>query len=111
LHAETGAAVTDACRSRWHYLEGSSSRRLPPLLTEVGHVDQFIHDSLHTAKNTVFEMEQVASAMAPGGAMLVDDIGSHEGFETFSARHRDYHTLICPSADEISLFGIAVAPK
>lgn len=111
LHAETGAAVTDACRSRWHYLEGSSRRRLPPLLAEVGHVDQFIHDSLHTAKNTVFEMEQVASAMAPGGAMLVDDIGSHEGFETFSARHRDYHTLICPSADEISLFGIAVAPK
>ena len=110
LHAETGAAVTDACRPRWHYLEGSSKQRLPPLLAEVGHVDEFIHDSLHTAKNTLFEMEQAASAITPGGVMIIDDIGSHEAFKVFSARHPDYQTLVCPSQDGLSLFGIAVAP-
>ena len=44
----------------------------------------FIHDSLHTGKNVLFEMEQVASVMPSGAAMVVDDIGSHDGFVTFA---------------------------
>ena len=58
LHAQRAAAVTDACRARWSFLEGSSRQRLPPLVVEIGHVQMFIHDSLHTARNTIFEMEQ-----------------------------------------------------
>lgn len=108
LHAETGAAVPDACRPRWSYLEGSSKQRMPSLIAEVDRVDMFIHDSLHTAKNTLFEMEYVASAMAVGGVMLVDDIGSHNGFTTFSRRNRGYRTIICPSADKVGIFGVAV---
>ena len=107
LHAETGAAVTDECRPRWSYLEGSSRHRLPSLVAEVGQVGMFIHDSLHTAKNTLFEMEQAASAMPPGGVMLVDDIAGHDGFATFASRHSDYQTIVCPSADRLGLFGIA----
>ena len=108
LHVETGVAVTDECRPRWTYLEGASKQRLPPLIREVGHVELFVHDSLHTARNTVFEMEQAAKAMSPGGVMLVDDIKSHLGFETFARRHRDYQTIVCETEDEIGMFGIAV---
>ena len=108
LHGETGIAVPDVCRPRWSYVEGSSRKRLPSLVAEVGHVEMFIHDSLHTASNTLFEMEQVASAMPVGAVMLVDDIGSHEGFVTFARRHPGYQTIICPSADEIGIFGVAV---
>jgi hypothetical protein len=49
-------AVSDACRTRWSYLESSSDQRLPPLVAQIGHVEVFIHDSLHTARNTMFEM-------------------------------------------------------
>jgi hypothetical protein len=108
LRGEIGVVVTDACRSRWSYLEGSSKQRLPPLIAKVGHVEMFIHDSLHTAENTVFEMEQAASAMPAGGVMLVDDIDSHMGFATFAERHPGYQTIICPSADRNGMFGIAV---
>jgi Methyltransferase domain len=108
LHGETGIVVTDACRPRWSYLEGSSKQRLPPLISEVGHVEMFIHDSLHTAENTVFEMEKAASAMSPGGIILVDDIDTHVGFETFAKRHPAYQTIICPSANRDGMFGIAV---
>jgi len=68
----------------------------------------FIHDSLHTAKNTIFEMEQAASAVSYGGVMLVDDIDSHNGFATFARRHSGYQTIVCPSADRTGKFGIAV---
>jgi cephalosporin hydroxylase len=108
LHTETGAAVTDACRPRWSYLEGASSQRMPPLIAQVGHVEMFIHDSLHTAKNTLFEMDQAASVMPPGGVMLIDDIDFHNGFATFAKEHPDYQTIICPSADRTGMFGIAV---
>jgi hypothetical protein len=108
LHVQTGAAVTDACRPRWSYLEGTSRQRLPPLIAEVGHLEVFIHDSLHTPKNVVFEMQQAASAMAPSGIMLVDDVRTHEGFTTFTRQHPEYKTIICPSADRLGMFGIAM---
>jgi len=108
LHGETGIVVTDACRPRWSYLEGSSKQRLPPLIGEIGPLGMFIHDSLHTAENTLFEMEQAALAMSSGGVMLVDDINSHTGFATFSRRHSEYQTIICPSSDRDGTFGIAV---
>jgi hypothetical protein len=108
LHAETGVAVDDASRTRWSYLEGSSRQRLPALVSKVGHVEVFIHDSLHTARNTIFEMEQAALTMPVGGVMLVDDIDSHEGFAAFARRHPEYQTIICSPTDRVGMFGIAV---
>jgi hypothetical protein len=108
LHAQTGVAVTEDCKARWTYLEGASRQRLPPLVSEVGPVDVFIHDSLHTAKNTLFEMEQAASGMPTGGVMLIDDIKSHLGFATFAKRHPEYRTIVCETEDKIGMFGIAV---
>jgi hypothetical protein len=108
LHAQTGAAVTEACRDRWSYLEGSSGQRLPGLVTSIPRVGLFIHDSLHTARNTVFEMGQAAAAMTPRGVMLVDDISTHRGFARFARQHPAYQTIVCPSADRRGLFGIAV---
>lgn len=108
LHGQTGAAVTDSCRSRWTYIEGESEKMLPPLVKKVGNVELFIHDSLHTAKNTLFEMEQAASIMPPGGVMLVDDIRGHGGFSTFARRHPEFKTMLCSTADRAAGFGMAV---
>ena len=110
LHNQTGVAVTDACRSRWTYLEGESRRRLPPLVAEVGQVQLFIHDSLHTARNTLFEMEQAASVLTPGGVMLIDDIRGHDAFITFEKRHPEYRTLRCSTPDRVGGFGVVVYP-
>ena len=108
LHPQTGAAVTEPCHERWSYLKGTSRQRMPKLMTDVGHVDMFIHDSLHTATNTLFEMEQAASVMPAGGVMLVDDMGAHDAFATFARRHRDFETIVCPAEDGMGQFGIAV---
>jgi hypothetical protein len=111
LHGQTDAALTGACRPRWTYVEGSSRQRLPDVVREVGQIGVFIHDSLHTAKNTRFEMDRVAAVLRPGGIMLVDDISTHDGFTSFACHHPGYQTVICPSADRVGLFGIAVKPQ
>ncbi len=108
IHNETGAAVTDALLPRWNYVEGSSQRRLPEVIRDVGQVDLFIHDSLHTARNTRFEMDHVAAVMPLGGVMLVDDISTHDGFATFRRDHAEFQAIVCPSADGQGQFGIAV---
>ena len=108
LHSQIGIAVTDACRNRWSYVAGSSKQQLPSLITRLGSAQMFIHDSLHTARNTVFEMEEAARAMRPAGVMLVDDISTHRGFTDFAQRHPEYQIIVCPSADRLGEFGIAV---
>jgi Methyltransferase domain len=108
LHGQIGAAITDSCRPRWTYLEGESGKLLPSLTAKIGNVGLFIHDSLPTAKNTLFEMEQAASVMPAGGVMLVDDIRAHDGFATFARRHPEFATVLCSTADRASGFGVAV---
>ena len=115
LRAETGAVITDECRSRWSYLEGLSSQQLPPLVDKVGHVEMFIHDSLHTPENTLFEMEQTASVMSQNGVMVVDDIGeSRDAFANFARRNPQYRTIIAVAdpddhcKKQWGIFGIAV---
>ncbi len=109
VHGQTGVAVTDECRPRWTYVEGESRKVMPPLVAEVGKVELFIHDSLHTYKNTLFEMEQAASVMPVGGVMLIDDIRSHDGFATFARRHPGFKTILVSTPDRIGAFGIAVS--
>ena len=108
VHAGTGVAVTEPLRPRWTYLEGESQRLLPPLVAKSAPVDLFIHDSLHTAQNTLFEMEQAASGLRPGGVMLIDDIRGHDGFGEFARRHPEYKVMLCSTADRLAGFGVAV---
>ena len=111
LHAQTGAAVPDSSRGRWTYIEGSSRRRLPSLLRSLNQVDLFIHDSLHTARNTRFEMEQTLGLLAPGGVMIVDDISTHQAFFNFAQDFPSLETLVCPHSDRVgSYFGLVHKP-
>jgi hypothetical protein len=121
IHKEIGAAVPFSCRHRWTYIEGSSRRRLPSLLRSLagnpGLVDLFVHDSLHTARNTRYEMEQVPNVMAsrkgleaaspasrsetasPGGIMIIDDIGTHQAFAEFAQDFPSLETVVCQHSD------------
>jgi Methyltransferase domain len=95
LHGQVGAAVTDNLRDRWTYVRGSSRRRLPDLLVKVGKIDLFIHDSRHSERNVLFELEHAWSALSPGGVVVVDDIDLNCGFHSFRALHARQPSLIC----------------
>jgi hypothetical protein len=67
-------------------VEGTSRRRLPELVRRLQRIDLFIHDSLHTARNTCFELGTVWPALPPGGVAVVDDIHRNLGFSRFIER-------------------------
>jgi hypothetical protein len=113
MRPRVGIAVEERLRSRWTYVEGSSRRRLPALLRELGTIDLFVHDSIHTRRNVTFELEQAWPALRPGGCALVDDIDSNWGFHAF-AQLPGRAAVICQSepiradprrADRRGLFG------
>jgi hypothetical protein len=83
LHREIGIAVPEDLRHRWTYVQGTSRERLPRLLTELGELQLFVHDSLHTGRNVRFELASAWAAMPPGGVAVVDDIDHSLGFRNF----------------------------
>ncbi len=118
---QIGIAVDeDRLRGRWTYLAGTSRRRLPSLLATLGRVDLFIHDSLHSDHNLTFELELARKYLAPGGAIVADDIDVNPAFKRFTEQNPDFRSFVC-TAEPLSpdprrfnqkgLFGILHAPE
>lgn len=75
-----GIAVPAEQRAGWRLHRGSSARVLPSLLEDVGTLDLFIHDSLHTRRNMRREFEAVWPRLHPGGMILADDVERNPAF-------------------------------
>jgi hypothetical protein len=92
---DIGIAVNDRLRQRWTYILGSSRRRLPELLSHIGEIDLFIHDSLHSERNVRFEMDLAWANLRAGGVIIVDDIDVNRGFHSFIESVSELHSLVC----------------
>jgi Methyltransferase domain len=95
MRAQIGIAVGDRFRDRWTLIAGSSQRHLSLLLGELGAIDLFVHDSLHSEANVHFEMNQAWSRLRAGGAMAVDDIDTNWGFRNAMAKFSGCTSFIC----------------
>ena len=91
---QVGAAVGDRYADRWSYIAGSSRRRLPELLSSLGEIDLFIHDSLHSERNVRFELDRAWAALAVNGALVVDDVDANWGFRSFTQALADKQFMI-----------------
>ena len=107
LHAEIAAAVPENLRSRWTLVRGSSRRRLSGLLRQIEHVDFFLHDSMHTARNMKFELHRVWPTLRPGGFVLMDDVEKNDAFSSFVDEIGGEHqSLVAPADDRRALIGL-----
>lgn len=80
-----GWVVPDWLRGRWHLHIGDVTVLLPGLLKDLGRVDIFIHDSLHTYEQMKFEFELAYPYLVRGGALLADDALWNRAFTEFAA--------------------------
>jgi hypothetical protein len=88
-------AVGSRFKHRWSYIRGSSRRFLPTVLSQLGEIDLFVHDSLHSEGNVRFEMDRAWSALRPGGAIVVDDIDMNRGFQSFTQTFSGHQSVVC----------------
>jgi hypothetical protein len=92
---QVGMAIGDRYTQRWSYIKGSSRRRLPELLSQLGQIDLFIHDSLHSERNVRFELDTAWAAVKPGGALVVDDVDVNWGFQSFTQAVSGHQSMVC----------------
>ena len=93
--SKIGIAVGGGFQDRWSYILGSSRRRLPDLVSGLGEIDLFVHDSLHSERNVRFEMDLAWATLRPGGVIVVDDIDVNRGFDSFTESFPGHHSIIC----------------
>ncbi len=108
LHGQIGLAVPDSLRGRWTYLAGTSRELLPALLAKLGEITFFVHDSLHTGRNTSFELQAAWAALQPGGAVVVDDVDHSLAFRKFVRQARPRAWLAGQHVTGAGLWGAAV---
>ncbi len=76
----SGWIVPQYLRNRWSLHIGDSKELLEPLLDNVGGIDCFIHDSLHTYEHMTWEFRTVWKHLRSGGLLLSHDVGGNEAF-------------------------------
>ncbi len=81
-----GYFVPRELRARWKLHIGSAKRLLPGVLRDVGTIDLFVHDSLHTYSHMKWEFETALCSLRPGGVLISDDIEGNRAFEEIT-RH------------------------
>lgn len=108
FHDQIGAAVPEQLRERWTLVSGTSRQRLPEVLAELGEIDLFIHDSLHTGRNVRFELDNACAVLRPGGAILVDDVYSNLAFRELVAATAPRFTCIGANPDGSYRFGMLI---
>ena len=62
---------------------GKAEELLPPLLEELGAIDLFLHDSLHTYEHMLFEFRTAWPHLNSGGLLLAHDVGQNTSFFHF----------------------------
>jgi predicted O-methyltransferase YrrM len=82
--ADPGWIVPDDLRARWTLRLGTSHDLLAPWLAELGRIDLFFHDSLHTGANMWSEYAAAWPALRSGGLLLSDDVFWSSAFWRFA---------------------------
>jgi predicted O-methyltransferase YrrM len=85
---EPGWLVPDALRHRFDVTLGDTRKTLRPALGEIGEIDLFFHDSLHTARHMLFEFRAAWPHLRPGGVLVSDDVFWNPAFLLFTRVHR-----------------------
>lgn len=107
----TRKAVPRDLAARWTYVEGSSRRRLAPLLRDIAPIDVFLHDSHHTGATMRFELATAWPCLAPGGVLLCDDVQENRAFAELVEGLPREQWAIGQEEDKPALFGIALQPS
>jgi hypothetical protein len=91
---EPGWIIPEDLRDQWELRTGPSQRELPTLLSDLGTVDFFLHDSEHSTVGMLFEFDLAWEWLRPGGMMVSPHIDWNDAFETFVEERTADHGLM-----------------
>ena len=84
--AAPGWLVPAWLRGSWQIHIGDAREILGALLSQLGGVDIFIHDSLHTYDHMSWEFATAYPVLRPGGLLIADDALWNDSFHDFARK-------------------------
>lgn len=81
---DPGWLVPHWLRAAWQVHLGDTREILPRLLTQLGQIGIFIHDSLHTYGHMMWEFETAYRHLVSGGILISDDALWNNSFYDFA---------------------------
>jgi len=81
---QPGWIIPDCLKKRWELFLADSKRELPKLLNELGKIDIFLHDSLHTYEHMLWEFKTAWPYINRGGVLVSDDVNANPAFSEFT---------------------------
>jgi len=107
-----GRLIPQTLRGNWTLNRGSSKAVMPRVLEEIGQIDFFIHDSLHTYRNMRWEFETVEPHLSPNSVVVADDVEGNAAFQEWVAKAVPaYAAVLQEQAKRQSLLGVAVCKQ
>jgi len=106
-----GWLIPQEMRGVWRLHRGTSKRLLGPLLAELGQIDLFVHDSLHTYRNMRNEFALAWPALRPGGVLISDDVEGNKAFQELSELPDVAVSVVIKEENKDSLLGVAVKKR
>ena len=88
--AEIGWLVPESLRARWELRVGLSRSTLPKLLSELGTIDLFLHDSEHSFDNQMFEFELATKHLRQGDILMASDAEASAAFDRYRRNSRGH---------------------
>jgi len=90
----SGWMVPEPLRARWTLELGDSRALLPTVLSRLGSVGLFFHDSLHTYDHMLWEYETAWPYLKPAGLLVSDDISRNDAFSEFCRSRRMTYRVV-----------------
>ena len=103
-----GRLVPEHLTNDWRLHRGRSADLLPELARELGQIDFFLHDSLHTYRNMRHEFEIVTPFLSPQAVLVADDVEGNSAFMDWVSRTRPLYSAVLEEHSKQSLLGVAV---
>lgn len=97
-----GSIIPKKLKSRWNLVLGKSNEKLEKLFDEISDVEIFIHDSLHTYKNMMFEFETAFEKIKGNGIIISDDVLENDAFHDFS-KNKNLQSVLIKVKENVGL--------
>lgn len=82
--AQVGQYIPNQLRQDWRLILKESRIALPELVSDLGDIDIFVHDSDHSYENMMFEYKTSWPHIKKGGYLISDDINANTAFQEFA---------------------------
>lgn len=89
---QIGGFVPQNLRKYWTLEFGDARELLPKILTKLGTIDMFYHDSNHSYEHMMFEFQTVRPFVKKG-VICSDDINLNSAWKDFSKLLKDHHEI------------------